>query len=113
MSIRSGAQTTTQCSLEFEPQGSIDNVSQLLDQYCDGRRWRRVGRHGGRCRAPLPDRPGTRAHAVQHRGDRIMTAVQTETLRVASRDEWLTARKALLQREKELTYLREETPRPA
>jgi predicted dithiol-disulfide oxidoreductase (DUF899 family) len=37
-----------------------------------------------------------------------MTAVQTEAPRTASRDEWLTARKALLQKEKELTYLREE-----
>jgi len=37
-----------------------------------------------------------------------MTAIQTETPRVVSRDEWLTARKALLQQEKELTYLREE-----
>ena len=37
-----------------------------------------------------------------------MTAIQTDGARVASRAEWLTARKALLQREKELTYLREE-----
>jgi predicted dithiol-disulfide oxidoreductase (DUF899 family) len=37
-----------------------------------------------------------------------MTAIQTEAPRVGSRDEWLTARKALLQQEKELTYLREE-----
>ncbi len=37
-----------------------------------------------------------------------MTAIQTDGPRVVSRDEWLTARKALLQREKELTYLREE-----
>ena len=32
-----------------------------------------------------------------------MTAIQTETPGVASRDEWLTARKVLLQQEKELT----------
>ena len=37
-----------------------------------------------------------------------MTATQTESPRVASRDEWLAARKALLQQEKELTYRREE-----
>jgi predicted dithiol-disulfide oxidoreductase (DUF899 family) len=37
-----------------------------------------------------------------------MTAIQTESPRTASRDEWLTARKALLQQEKHLTYLREE-----
>jgi predicted dithiol-disulfide oxidoreductase (DUF899 family) len=40
-----------------------------------------------------------------------MTAIQTETPRVASRAEWLTARKALLQQEKELTYRREEIAR--
>ena len=37
-----------------------------------------------------------------------MTAIQTEAPRVVSRTEWLTARKALLQQEKELTYRREE-----
>ena len=37
-----------------------------------------------------------------------MTTIQIDAPRVVSRDEWLTARKALLQREKELTYLREE-----
>ncbi len=36
-----------------------------------------------------------------------MTTIQTETPRVASRAEWLTARKALLRQEKDLTYLRE------
>jgi predicted dithiol-disulfide oxidoreductase (DUF899 family) len=40
-----------------------------------------------------------------------MTATQTESPRVASRNEWLTARKALLQQEKELTYRREEIAR--
>ena len=37
-----------------------------------------------------------------------MTAIQTETPRVVSREEWLTARQALLHQEKNLTYLREE-----
>jgi predicted dithiol-disulfide oxidoreductase (DUF899 family) len=37
-----------------------------------------------------------------------MTATQTETSRTVSQAEWLTARKALLQQEKELTYFREE-----
>jgi len=37
-----------------------------------------------------------------------MTAIQTDTTRTVSRGEWLTARKALLQQEKELTYRREE-----
>jgi predicted dithiol-disulfide oxidoreductase (DUF899 family) len=37
-----------------------------------------------------------------------MTAIQTETPQVVSRAEWLTARNALLQQEKELTYRREE-----
>ena len=37
-----------------------------------------------------------------------MTTIQTDAPRVASRDEWLAARKALLQQEKELTYRREE-----
>src|SRR5918996_2259015 len=37
-----------------------------------------------------------------------MTAIRNDAPRVGSRAEWLTARKALLQREKELTYLREE-----
>ena len=37
-----------------------------------------------------------------------MTAIQTDAPHAVSRDEWLTARKALLQKEKELTYLREE-----
>jgi predicted dithiol-disulfide oxidoreductase (DUF899 family) len=36
-----------------------------------------------------------------------MTTIQTETSRVASRAEWLTARKTLLRQEKDLTYLRE------
>ncbi|HET9465096.1 MAG TPA: thioredoxin family protein [Gemmatimonadales bacterium] len=36
-----------------------------------------------------------------------MTTIQTEAPKVVSRAEWLTARKALLQKEKELTYLRE------
>ena len=36
-----------------------------------------------------------------------MTTIQTETPRLASRAEWLTARKALLRQEKDLTYLRE------
>jgi predicted dithiol-disulfide oxidoreductase (DUF899 family) len=40
-----------------------------------------------------------------------MTAIQTETPRVVSRAEWLTARRALLQQEKELTYRREEIAR--
>ena len=40
-----------------------------------------------------------------------MTATQPDTTRVASREEWLTARKALLQQEKELTYRREEIAR--
>src|SRR5215210_2203165 len=37
-----------------------------------------------------------------------MTAIQNDAPHVASRAEWLTARKALLQQEKNLTYLREE-----
>ena len=37
-----------------------------------------------------------------------MTTIQTDAPRVASRDEWLTARRALLKQEKELTYLREK-----
>lgn len=40
-----------------------------------------------------------------------MTTIKTEAPRVASRAEWLTARKALLQGEKELTYRREEVAR--
>ena len=40
-----------------------------------------------------------------------MTAIQTEAPKVVSRAEWLTARKALLQQEKELTYRREEIAR--
>jgi len=40
-----------------------------------------------------------------------MTATQTLAPRTVSRDEWLTARKALLQQEKELTYRREEIAR--
>src|SRR5829696_751319 len=86
----------------------LDHVPQLLIHHRDGPRWRRIGGPPDRRRAPLPDRPSTRADPVQHRGDRIMTTVQTEAPRVVSRAEWLSARKALLQREKELTYLREE-----
>ena len=37
-----------------------------------------------------------------------MTTIQTDAPRVASREEWLTARRALLKQEKELTYLREK-----
>jgi predicted dithiol-disulfide oxidoreductase (DUF899 family) len=40
-----------------------------------------------------------------------MTTIQSEAPRVVSREEWLTARKALLQQEKELTYLREDVAR--
>ena len=40
-----------------------------------------------------------------------MTATQAEMPRVASRAEWLTARKALLRQEKDLTYQREEVAR--
>jgi predicted dithiol-disulfide oxidoreductase (DUF899 family) len=40
-----------------------------------------------------------------------MTAIQTDTPSVVSRAEWLSARQALLQQEKELTYQREEVAR--
>jgi predicted dithiol-disulfide oxidoreductase (DUF899 family) len=40
-----------------------------------------------------------------------MTAIQTETPRVVSRADWLTARKALVQQEKELIHRRDEVAR--
>src|SRR5918995_1026363 len=83
------------------------DVPQLLEQSYDNSGRRGIRRATGGGRAPLPDRPSTRTGSVQHRGDPIMTAIQTETPGVASRHDWLTARKALLQQEKELTYRRE------
>src|SRR5688500_2562027 len=85
----------------------LEHVPQLLHQHRDGARARRIGRLSGRRRAAFPDCPSTRAHPLQHRGDHIMTTIQSTAPSVASRDEWLTARKALLQQEKELTYRRE------
>ena len=38
-------------------------------------------------RAPIPERPSTRANPVQHRGDCMMTTIQTEAPRVVSRAE--------------------------